>query len=330
MKIVKLSLALVLFLGLGTSHARAQDRPIDPPLHPGGVDPVEPPYSVTLHTSSMLPLATGGSWRTLNIDLRTGRYTVESGGNRDHMILLQSMGTLSDQQMSAVEKALTKTADANLPSQLPSALVEGAGQFTLSWEDLLHLKNGSVSGVDNPKAAVEGQPADVKALWDAVTPLLNRMSKLEASLVKNHPYHPLLPTVEDPSAKTDAKTAVNEGKDAVMILGKPDPSSDTAGPIGTIKPGESVQIKGTVNNESGSFYEVEVNGRTGYVPVANLKVSSAIAAAPRASDADGVTDAIRNRNRVTDAEGPRTGMGRLIEERLDDVKHPEREAEDGR
>jgi hypothetical protein len=206
MKFGKLSLALAFafLIGIGTaSSARAQDH--DPgivPLSAGG-SPVPPAIMQSHLTLTIKSAALDGGSTTFDVNRVTGAYTVEEAGGMAHFIELKSMGKLSKAQMSSLEKALKTAQDANPPEQMPSALIEGAPEFTIGWT-VEAGKSGSISGPNNPTAAVEGQSKKVKALWDAVTPILNKMSKLEGSLVKNHPYVPDIRTVEEEGKPEDA------------------------------------------------------------------------------------------------------------------------------
>jgi hypothetical protein len=388
----KLSLALTLALLFGsTSLARAQDH--DPGIVPqsAGGSPV-PVVEQTHLTFTVRNAGLDGGSTVFDINRATGAYTVEENGGMAHFIELKSMGKLSPAQMKSIEKALSTAEAAKLPAQMPSALVAGAPEFTIAWATE-GGPGGSISGPNNPSAATEGQPASVKKLWSALDPLLSKVSKLEASLVKNHPYTPDIRTVEDPAeaAKPEAEKAPktvdlghldSPGKQFITAANKA--GLVQAGEL-VLKPGQKIsfetdrnQINGIADMKStnpdvtitskvvkamnpgqlGDEQTVEWTialspnakvGNTGQItatsdyqsrndPAYNFSVGierqaaspEAPVAKPENASDDGVTDAIRNRGKVGNSEAPRTGMDRLIDDELDEGKHPERAAEDGR
>ena len=204
MKAFTLSLALAGLLALGTpTLVRAQDNTT------AAKTPSSASDNVTFHTVSAALPGKAQGFSTFSVNLSTGAYTVESGGIEDHFIELQSQGTLSASQLDSIKKSLDTAKAAGAPAELPGALVAGAPSFTLSWDQ--GGKSGSVSGPDNAKAAVEGQPASVKAVWKAVSPLLDGMQKMSSSLVKDHPYAPNVKTVETPKDDTKAPKSVDLG-----------------------------------------------------------------------------------------------------------------------
>jgi hypothetical protein len=205
MKFGKLSLALAFafLIGIGTaSSARAQDH--DPGIVPISAGGSQVPAIEQSHiTFTVRNAGLDGGSTVFDVNRSTGAYTVEENGGMAHFIELKSMGTLSKAQLSSIEKALETARAANAPAQMPGALIEGAPEFTIAWSQEGGA-GGSISGPNNPTAAVEGQSAKVKALWKAVTPLLSKMDKLEGSLVKNHPYTPDIRTVEEAAKPEDA------------------------------------------------------------------------------------------------------------------------------
>src|SRR5581483_2199981 len=198
MQFGKLSLALSLALIFGSSSlARAQDQ---------GTSSSVPAAEQTHITFTIRNAGLDGGSTVFDVNRATGAYTVEENGGMAHFIELKSMGKLSPVQMKSIEKALGTAEAAKLPAQLPGALVAGAPEFTVAWTNE-GGPGGSISVPNNPSAATEGQSAAVKKMWAAVEPILNKMSKLEGSLVKDHPYTPDIRTVEDTQVEPAAASA---------------------------------------------------------------------------------------------------------------------------